>query len=483
MSNDASDDEQQPSLFGEAGGGPARQSRQSRAARGPAADDTPDHARPLAARMRPRSLDEVLGQNHLLAPGHALRRALERDQVPSMILWGPPGSGKTTLASVIAASTRARFVALSAVTAGVADLRRVVEDAAKLLRATGQRTILFIDEIHRFSKSQQDAILPHVERGTVILIGATTENPSFEVNAALLSRTRVFTLRALSDEDIQFVVRHALTDPERGLGAERLIISDDALNFLATYANGDARAALNALELSAATAPGKDTGEQVIDLAGVEDALQHRALLYDKAGEEHYNLISALHKSLRGSDPDAGLYWLGRMLEAGEDPLYIVRRLIRFASEDVGMADPQALVLCMAAQQAVHFIGMPEGALALAQAAVYLATAPKSNALYTAYSAVQEDVRATRNDPVPLNIRNAVTGLMKGLDYGKGYRYAHDDYGGQPDPADPSRPPPERLEEYLPDALKGRRYYEPGAQGNEASIWEWLRRRRGETQS
>jgi putative ATPase len=285
------EDEQQPSLFGEAGQS-IWQSRQGKAPRGPEAHDAPEHARPLAARMRPRTLDEVLGQDHLLAPGHALRRALERDQVPSMILWGPPGSGKTTLASVIAASTHARFIALSAVTAGVADLRRVVEDAGKLLRATGQRTILFIDEIHRFSKSQQDAILPHVERGTVILIGATTENPSFEVNAALLSRTRVFTLRALSDEDIQLVSRRALADEERGLGAERMTLTDDALIFLATYANGDARAALNALELAATTAPGSDTGERVIDLAGVEDALQHRALLYDKAGEEHYKLCS-----------------------------------------------------------------------------------------------------------------------------------------------------------------------------------------------
>jgi putative ATPase len=480
VSGDTSEDEQQPSLFGEADGPSIQQTRPAKMNRGPAADDTPDHARPLAARMRPRTLDEALGQDHLLAPGHALRRALERDQVPSMILWGPPGSGKTTLASVIAASTNARFVGLSAVTAGVADLRRVVEDAAKLLRATGQRTILFIDEIHRFSKSQQDAILPHVERGTVILIGATTENPSFEVNAALLSRTRVFTLRALSDEDIQLVIRRALADSERGLGGERLTLTDDALNFLATYANGDARAALNALELAATTVPGSDSGARVIDLAGVEDALQHRALLYDKAGEEHYNLISALHKSLRGSDPDAGLYWLGRMLEAGEDPLYIVRRLVRFASEDVGMADPQALVVCMAAQQAVHFIGMPEGALALAQAAVYLATAPKSNALYSAYSAVQQDVRATRNDGVPFHLRNAVNELMKGLDYGKGYRYAHDNYAGQPDPADPNRPPPERPQEYLPEPLNGRRYYEPGAQGNEASIQAWLKRRRGE---
>ena len=399
-----------------------------------------------------------------------------------MILWGPPGSGKTTLASVIAATTHARFVALSAVTAGVADLRRVVEDAAKLLRATGQRTILFIDEIHRFNKSQQDAILPHVERGTVTLIGATTENPSFEVNAALLSRTRVFTLRALSDEDIQLVLRRALADTERGLGAAAAHIERRCAQLPGHLrqrrrAHGPQRAGAGRDDRAEAD----EAGARVIDLAAVEDALQHRALLYDKAGEEHYNLISALHKSLRGSDPDAGLYWLGRMLEAGEDPLYIVRRLIRFASEDVGMADPQALVVCMAAQQAVHFIGMPEGALALAQAVVYLATAPKSNALYTAYSAVQEDVRATRNDPVPLNIRNAVTGLMKELDYGKGYRYAHDDYAGQPDPADPTRPPPQRLEEYLPDALKGRRYYEPGAQGNEASIQAWLKRRRGET--
>ena len=474
---------QQASLFG--GVAPAPQARQPRKPSQPeSALDTPDatnvppNTRPLAARMRPQTLDEILGQHHLLDEGRALRRSIERDQPPSMIFWGPPGSGKTTLASVIARTTQARFVALSAVTAGVADLRRVVDDAAKLLRATGRRTILFIDEIHRFSKSQQDAILPHVERGTVTLIGATTENPSFEVNAALLSRSRVFTLHALGDDDIRILLDRALHDPERGLGAQSLTIDDDALTALATYANGDARTALNALELAASVAPESDGGARHIALATIEDALQHRALLYDKAGEEHYNLISALHKSLRGSDPDAALYWLGRMLEAGEDPLYVVRRLIRFASEDVGMADPQAFVVCVAAQQAVHFIGMPEGGLALAQAVVHLATAPKSNALYTAYGAVQEDVRATRNDPVPLHLRNAPTTLMKQLDYGKGYAYAHDTYAGQPDPEDPMRPPPERPQEYLPEQMRDREYYHPTAQGGEASIAAWLRRRR-----
>ena len=485
---------QQPSLFGgEAPTPPTRQPRKPAQPEsaldglaGPDAAQTPPGARPLAARMRPETLDEILGQRHLLDEGRALRRSIERDRAPSMIFWGPPGSGKTTLASVIARTTQARFVALSAVSAGVADLRRVVDDAAKLLRATGRRTILFIDEIHRFSKSQQDAILPHVERGTVTLIGATTENPSFEVNAALLSRTRVFTLHALSDDDIRALLVRALHDTERGLGAQPLTIDDDALTALSAYANGDARTALNALELAASVAPemldSPDAagGARRIDLAAIEDALQHRALLYDKAGEEHYNLISALHKSLRGSDPDAALYWLGRMLEAGEDPLYVVRRLIRFASEDVGMADPQALLICVAAQQAVHFIGMPEGALALAQAVVHLATAPKSNALYLAYGAVQDDVRATRNDPVPLHLRNAPTNLMKQLDYGKGYEYAHDVYAGQPDPEDPSRPPPERLQDYLPEQMRDRQYYQPTAQGGEASIQSWLRRRRNQ---
>ena len=478
---------QQTTLFGEPvlGGHPASGGRAkagARAAGGGVGGEgiVPDAARPLADRMRPHTLDEILGQPHLVAPGKALRRGIEADRVPSLILWGPPGSGKTTLASVIARGTQARFVALSAVTAGVADLRRVVEDAAKLLRATGQRTILFIDEIHRFSKSQQDAILPHVERGTVTLIGATTENPSFEVNAALLSRSRVYTLRALADDDVLALLRRALTDAERGLGGEDVTATDEALEYLAGYANGDARAALNALELAAAVAPrdADEAGARLITLPAVEDAVQRRALLYDKTGEEHYNLISALHKSLRGSDPDAALYWLARMLEAGEDPLYVVRRLIRFASEDVGMADPQALLVCVAAQQAVHFVGMPEGALALAQAVVHLAAAPKSNALYTAYGAATADVQATRNDPVPLHLRNAPTRLMKELDYGKGYAYAHDLYAGRPDPADPLRPPPQRPQEYLPEALRDREYYHPTAQGNEASIATWLARRR-----
>jgi putative ATPase len=479
-----SESEQQGYLFGQAEDDLSSHSRPRRTTNQlPEEDGALATAQPLAARMRPRTLDEVIGQDHLLGVGRALRRVLERDQVPSMIFWGPPGSGKTTLASVIARTSRARFVALSAVTAGVADLRRVVDEAGKLLRATGQRTILFIDEIHRFNKAQQDAVLPHVERGTVILIGATTENPSFEVNAALLSRSRVFTLRALEDADVLALLRRALADAERGLAGAGVAVSDEALTFIAQFANGDARAALSALELAVhaatdATGTGETASSRTVDLATVEDALQHRALLYDKAGEEHYNLISALHKSLRGSDPDAGLYWLGRMLEAGEDPLYIVRRLVRFASEDVGMADPQALVVCMAAQQAVHFIGMPEGALALAQAAVYLATAPKSNALYTAYKAVQQDVRATRNDPVPLHLRNAPTGLMKALDYGKGYAYAHDTYAGQPDPDDPTRPPPERLQDYLPEQIRDREYYQPGGQGTEASIQAWLNRRR-----
>jgi putative ATPase len=485
-----SDDGRQTSLFGDdvTEGPPADRGRSGRG-RGAASpgvslgptEETPESARPLADRMRPRTLDEILGQEHLLAPGKALRKSIESDHVPSMILWGPPGSGKTTLAYVIALTTQSRFVALSAVTAGVADLRRVVEDAAKLLRATGRRTILFIDEIHRFNKAQQDAILPHVERGTVIFIGATTENPSFEVNAALLSRTRVYTLRALTDDDVLALLRRALTDGERGLGSESLTATDEALNYLAGFSNGDARAGLNALELAATVARPDSSGARAIDLPTVEDAVQRRALLYDKSGEEHYNLISALHKSLRGSDPDAGLYWLARMLEAGEDPLYVVRRLIRFASEDVGMADPQALVVSMAAQQAVHFIGMPEGALALAQAVVYLATAPKSNALYTAYAEAAADVQATRNNPVPLHLRNAPTRLMKALDYGKGYAYAHDVYAGEPDPADPMRPPPERPQDYLPEQIRDREYYHPGAQGNEASLRAWLERRRKQT--
>jgi putative ATPase len=434
---------------------------------------------PLAARMRPLTLDEILGQDHLLAPGRVLRRSIEEDRIPSMILWGPPGSGKTTLAEVIARLTHAHFVTLSAVSAGVADLRKVVEDAKKLRQFSGQRSILFIDEIHRFNKAQQDAVLPHVERGVVTLIGATTENPSFEVNSALLSRSRTFVLKGLTEEHILAILRRALEDKERGLGQLSITIDEEALQQIAIFANGDARIALNVLEL-AAQAGGETPRANIpihITLSTVEDVMQHRALLYDKGGDQHYDTISALHKALRGSDPDAGLYWLARMLEAGEDPLYIVRRLIRFASEDVGMADPQALLVCVAAQQAVHFVGLPEANLALAQAVVHLATAPKSNALYEAYSQVQEDVQKTRNDPVPLWIRNAPTQLMKDLDYGKDYKYAHDYYKDM-QIEDPERPPATQLQEYLPERLKGRRYYKPGHQGKEASIKQWLEKRR-----
>ncbi|HVB75841.1 MAG TPA: replication-associated recombination protein A [Ktedonobacteraceae bacterium] len=436
-------------------------------------------AEPLAARMRPRTLDEIVGQEHLLAPGRILRRSIEGDAISSMILWGPPGSGKTTLAEVIARLTRAHFVRLSAVSAGVADLRKVVEDARKLKQFSGQRTIMFIDEIHRFNKAQQDAILPHVEHGVVTLIGATTENPSFEVNGALLSRSRVFVLKALNEAQILDLLQRALHDKERGLGQLNITIDEDALQQIAIFANGDARTALNVLEL-AAQSNNSEANEHAtihITLAMVEDVMQHRALLYDKGGDQHYDTISALHKSLRGSDPDASLYWLGRMIEAGEDALYIVRRLIRFASEDVGMADPQALLVCVAAQQAVHFVGLPEANLALAQAVVHLATAPKSNALYEAYSRVQEDVQQTRNDPVPLQIRNAPTQLMKDLDYGKDYKYAHEYYKDMRI-EDPERPPATQLQEYLPESLKGHHYYEPGQQGKEASIKQWLEKRR-----
>lgn len=436
---------------------------------------------PLAARIRPRTLDEIVGQEHLLAPGKVLRRSIEADTISSMILWGPPGSGKTTLAEVIARLTHAHFVRMSAVSAGVADLRKVVEDARKLKQFSKQLTIMFIDEIHRFNKAQQDAVLPHVEHGIVTLIGATTENPSFEVNAALLSRSRVFVLRALTEEQILPILRRALKDKERGLGQLNIAIDEETLQQIAVFANGDARIALNVLELAvqgSKNTSGKDGAIQ-ITLATIEDVMQHRALLYDKGGDQHYDTISALHKSLRGSDPDASLYWLARMLEAGEDPLYIVRRLIRFASEDIGMADSQALVVCVAAQQAVHFVGLPEANLALAQAVVYLATAPKSNALYEAYSHVQEDVQKTRNDPIPLQIRNAPTQLMKDLDYGKDYKYAHDYYKDmQID--DPEHPPAQQLQKYLPESLKGHRYYEPGHQGKEASIKRWLEKRRGQ---
>ncbi|MFL5702346.1 MAG: replication-associated recombination protein A [Ktedonobacteraceae bacterium] len=443
------------------------------------AKDSVTPGEPLAARMRPHTLDEIVGQEHLLGPERLLRRAIEKDNITSMILWGPPGSGKTTLAEVIARQTHARFVTLSAVSAGVADLRRVVDEAQKLRQFTQQRTILFIDEIHRFNKAQQDAVLPHVERGVVTLIGATTENPSFEVNSALLSRSRVFTLKSLTEEQIITLLERALADKERGLGQTGITIDEEALQQVAIFANGDARTALNVLELAAHSMEGAAKADRSahITVPLIEEVMQHRALLYDKGGDQHYDTISALHKALRGSDPDASLYWLGRMIEAGEDPLYIVRRLIRFASEDVGMADPQALLICVAAQQAVHFVGLPEAGLALAQAVVHLATAPKSNALYAAYSRVQEDVQKTRNDPVPLQIRNAPTQLMKDLDYGKDYKYAHEYYKDM-QIEDSERPPSVQLQEYLPESLKGRHYYEPGQQGKEASIKKWLEKRR-----
>jgi putative ATPase len=417
---------------------------------------------PLAARMRPKSFSEFVGQEHLVGEDRVLRKAIEQDQLPSIILWGPAGCGKTTLAFVIADVTKSHFSPISAVASGVADLRRIVAEA-KRRRKYGQRTILFIDEIHRFNKAQQDAILPYVENGTVTLIGATTENPSFEVISPLLSRCRVFTLNALSDEEVGLIVERALEDEERGLGKMKVEVEKDALNHLIVMSNGDARVALNALELATSATPPDEDGKRHIKLDAIEDALQHRALLYDKAGEEHYNIISALHKSLRGSDPDAALYWLGRMLEAGEDPLYIARRLIRFASEDIGMADPQALVIATSAQQAVQFVGLPEADLALAQAVVYLATAPKSNSLYKAYSKVKEDIAQTGNEPVPLHLRNPETPLMRGLGYGKGYKYPHDFPGHFV------------REQYLPPALKGRRYYEPSDQGFEAEVEARLR--------
>jgi putative ATPase len=436
---------------------------------------------PLAARMRPRTLAEFVGQDHLIGPHRALRQAIAADLLPSLILWGPPGSGKTSLAEVIARLTRAHFIRLSAVTAGIADLRKAVEEAGERRRANKQRTILFIDEIHRFNRAQQDAILPHVERGILTLIGATTENPSFAVNSALLSRCRVYVLHPLTEEHIALLLDRALADGERGLGKLQLTLMEDARQFLISAANGDARVALNALELAATAAPVDAAGRRTITPTLVEDAIQHRALLYDKAGDQHYDLISALHKSLRGSDPDASLYWLGRILEAGEDPLYIARRLIRFASEDVGMADPQALLIAVAAQQAVHFVGMPEGALALAQAVVYLATAPKSNALYRAYSRVLEDIHRTQNEPVPLHLRNHPTRLMKDLGYGKDYRYAHDYYRDLP-LEDSERPPHQRLQDYLPENLRDRRYYTPTDQGQERSIQRWLARRHQDDQ-
>ncbi len=424
----------------------------------PARDERPRPDAPLADRVRPRTLDEVLGQDEVLGPGKPLRRAIEQDQLRSLILWGPPGSGKTTLAHVIRRLTRAHFESMSAVLSGVKELREVLKAAEERRRREGRRTIVFIDEIHRFNKAQQDALLAHVESGDIVLIGATTENPSFEVISALLSRSRVVVLKPLAEADLVAVLRKALSDVERGLGSLPSDVTDDALAFLARAADGDARTALNVLELAVTVAvPGED-GRRPVDLAAMQQAFARKALLYDRAGEEHFNLISALHKSIRNSDADAGLYWLARMLEAGEDPLYVARRLVRFASEDVGLADSQALVLAMAAQQAVHFVGLPEGALALAQLVVYLAAAPKSNAVYRAYGEAVQNAMTTPAEPVPLWIRNAPTGLMKDLGYGKGYAYAHDEAEGVAGM------------ECLPEGLLGRRYYQPTDRGAEADL-------------
>ena len=413
---------------------------------------------PLAERMRPRTLDEFVGQQSLIGPGRPLRKAIEQDRLQSIILWGPPGTGKTTLARLIATATRARFVAFSAVLSGIKEIRELMSEA-EVARRRGERTLLFVDEIHRFNKAQQDAFLPRVEAGDITLIGATTENPSFEVNSALLSRSKVHVLKQLGIPEISTIVRRALEDTERGLGHLEIQADDDAVTAIAKYANGDARVALNFLDAAAGAAG----ASKRIDAALVADLAQNRALLYDKTGEEHYNLISALHKSMRNSDPDAAVYWLARMLEAGEDPLYVARRIVRFASEDIGNADPQALTLAIAAKEAVHFMGMPEGNTALAQAAIYCAVAAKSNAVYRAYGEAAAAAKQEIAEPVPLHLRNASTKLMKQLDYGKGYEYAHDTEEGIA-----------REMECLPPAHRGRRFYEPVERGLEARIKQRL---------
>ena len=415
---------------------------------------------PLAARLRPRDLDEFFGQEHLLGKGKVLRRIIENDQVGSMIFWGPPGVGKTTLARIIARRTKAKFIDFSAVTSGIKEIKQVMNEAENA-RRFGEKTILFVDEIHRFNKAQQDAFLPYVEKGSIILIGATTENPSFEVNGALLSRCKVFVLQALKTEDLVKLLRHALSD-ERGFGGQNVSIADEALELIANFANGDARSALSTLEMAVLNGDIDETGAVTVTDETIEQCTSKKSLLYDKTGEEHYNLISALHKSMRNSDPDAAVYWLARMLEAGEDPIYIARRVTRFASEDVGLADPQALRLCIAAFEACRLIGMPECSVHLTEAVVYLSLAPKSNALYMAYEAAKKDALTMLSEPVPLVIRNAPTKLMKELDYGKGYIYAHDTE--------------DKLSsmQCLPDSLLGREYYRPTEEGREGAFKERL---------
>jgi len=412
-------------------------------------------AAPLAERMRPHSLAEMLGQEHLVGPGKPLRVQIERDDASSMIFWGPPGVGKTTLAKILAEATKASFIEFSAVTSGIKEIKQVMVTAAKAAQFHS-RTILFVDEIHRFNKAQQDAFLPYVERGTIRLIGATTENPSFEIISPLLSRCCVYVLEPLKDEQIAVLLRRALADKERGLGALELTADDDAVELIAGYSSGDCRNAYNTLEVAAQLA--QADGSKHITKAIATEAAQKRVLMYDKAGEEHYNLISALHKSVRNSDPDAALYWLGRMFAGGEDPLYLARRIVRMAVEDIGLASPEALHLCLSAKDTYDFLGSPEGDLALAEAVVYLALAPKSNSVYTAYGAVLEDIEHTRQEPVPLHLRNAPTRLMKELDYGKGYRYAHDEEGKVADM------------DCLPESLKGRRYYHPTQEGREKQL-------------
>ena len=416
--------------------------------------------------MRPRDLDELVGQQRAVGPGKALRQAIECDDMRSIVLWGPPGCGKTTLARIIARRTRADFVSFSAVLSGVKEVRQVMQRAAGMQQASDRRTILFVDEIHRFNKAQQDAFLPFVETGTVILIGATTENPSFEIIPALLSRCRVYRLERLAEAELLELLRRALRDRERGLGSLGVEFPDELLRVVAAQSQGDARAALNTLELTVQTAAGDPGPGRPVTRELLTDALQKSALYYDRAGEEHFNLISALHKSMRNSDPDASLYWLGRMLEAGEDPLYIARRIVRFASEDVGLADPRALSLAVAAKDAVHFIGLPEGELALAEAAVYCALAPKSNALYVAWKQVKQAIDEGASDPVPMALRNATTGLMKREGYGRGYRYAHDHEDAVTDL------------QCLPDRLRDRRFYQPTSRGLERELSERLQRKK-----